>query len=95
MRILTLFIALFLTLLPESVSYVNTTSSIQEVCFEDACDVEQEVVLCFQQRVSENVQTLSKNAFADGKSGFTPVFPVRPIHVGFDRLWLTACTLRL
>ena len=50
MRILTLFLALFLTLLPESVSYVNTTSSIQEVCFEDACDVEQEVVLCFQQR---------------------------------------------
>ena len=34
MRILTLFLALFLTLLPDSVSYVNTTSYGQEICFE-------------------------------------------------------------
>ena len=34
MRILSLFLTLFLALLPDSVSYVNTTSYGQEVCFE-------------------------------------------------------------
>ncbi|MBR1813553.1 MAG: hypothetical protein IJ773_06985 [Lachnospiraceae bacterium] len=95
MRILTLFLALFLTLLPESVSYVPTTSYGQEVCFEDASDVEEEAVLRAPQRVSEKVQTLSETVFADCKSGFAPVFHVRSLHVSFERLWLTACTLRL
>ncbi|MBR0244873.1 MAG: hypothetical protein IJQ61_00165 [Bacteroidales bacterium] len=95
MRILTLFFALFLTLRPECVPYANTTFYGQEVCFEDACDAEEEAVLRTPQRVSEKVQALSETVFADCKSGFVPVSHVRSIHVSFERLWLTACTLRL
>ena len=95
MRVLTLFLALFLTLLPESVSYVNTTSNGQEICFEDACDVEEEAVLRAPQRVSGKVQFLSETISADRKSVFIPFFPYPPIPFCFERLWLAACTLRL
>jgi hypothetical protein len=95
MRILTLFLALFLTLLPERVPYVNTTSYGQEICFEDACDVEEEAVLRAPQRVSEIVQTLSETVSAGRKCVFIPFFHYRPIPFCFERLWLAACTLRL
>lgn len=45
MRILTLFLALFLTLLPESVPSVSTSYEY-DVCLEEMCDaVEEEAIL--------------------------------------------------
>ena len=44
MKILTLFLALFLTLLPESVP-VSHYSQGQEVCWEEVNDVEEEAVI--------------------------------------------------
>lgn len=95
MRILTLFLALFLTLLPDSVSYVNTTSYGQEVCFEEVCDVEEEAILRAPQRMSDKIQASSETVFTDRKSVFISLFHYRPIHFCFERLWLSACMLRL
>lgn len=95
MRILSLFLALFLTLLPENVSYVNTCSFEQEICFEDSCDVEEAAVIRAPQRVNGMVQTLSGTVSTDRKSVLILYSNYRPIPLCFERLWLAACTLRL
>ena len=95
MRILTLFLALFLTWLPESIPYVNTTSDGQVICFEDVCDVEEEAVLRAPRRASGEVQILFVTVQADRKPVFISFFPYHPLPFCFERLWLAARTLRL
>lgn len=95
MRILTLFLALSLTLLPESVSYANTTYYGQEVCAADVSDAEEEAILRSPQRMAENVQASSETESGGPWPVFSPLVHYRSVHYCFERLWLAACTLRL
>ena len=95
MRIPTLFLALFLTLLPDSVSFFNTASYGQEICFEEICDTEEEAILRAPQRINDKIRASSESVFSDRKFVFIPLFHYRSIHFCFERLWLSACMLRL
>ena len=95
MRILTLFLALFLTLLPESVSYTNVPCG-QDVCLEEVCDeVEEEAIIRLPRRMTENVQTSTGDSPTEHNSFFVPLSHHSPIHFCPERLWLAACMLRL
>jgi hypothetical protein len=94
MRILTLFLALFLTLLPEGVTYVNTSCG-QGVCLEEICDIaEEEAVIRSPQRMTEMDQDSVEDPQSDCIPVFTPVFRCHFVYYCFERLWLTACMLR-
>lgn len=94
MKILTLFIALFLTFLPESAPFEGI-SQAQDVCCEDAVDIEEEAVI----KTVIYEQCLAYESFKSG----SPVSPrphsdsVEHHHAGFyiERQWLTHCRLRL
>ena len=94
MKILTLFLALFLTLVPESVPFVDVSYG-QDVCLEESCDFEEEAIFCSPQRISKRNQTPSASLFTDSSPVSILVFHYHPIHFCFERSWLIACTLRL
>lgn len=95
MRILTLFLALFLTLLPDSVSYANTPLG-QDVFMEEICDVEGDAVLIhMSQRREVGVRDFSEIVKTEWTPVSIQVLPYHPIRFCFERQWLTACTLRL
>ena len=95
MRILTLFLALFLTLLPESVSCVNIFYG-QDVYLEEVCDVEEEeAIIRFSQRTTEKVPALTSTVSTDLRPVSIPAPLYHPLHLYFESLWLTACMLRL
>ncbi len=94
MRILTLFLALFLSLLPETVPFENY-SQTQEVCCEDIDDVEEEAVIKTVQRE----QRQSKDSSISISQGIcrsrVDISVNHPIEFSFERHWLTYCRLRL
>ncbi len=94
MKILTLFLALFLTLFPESVPFVNYTQG-QDVCVEEVCDVEEEAVIRSPQRAPERLQTSSEAPFVSFRPLFVRVLRHHSFHFCFERQWLKACMLRL
>ena len=94
MRILTLFLALFLTLLPEGGSYVSPSYG-QDVGLEEVCDVEEEAIIRTPQRWTEKVQAASDNLTTVPRAVFVPVQSYPPVPICFERRWLFACMLRL
>lgn len=56
MKILTLFLALFLTMMPESVPIFNISQG-QEICLEEVDDVEEEAVVSMSQRIQKRIGT--------------------------------------
>lgn len=95
MKILTLFLALFLTLLPESVP-VSPYSQGQEVCWEEVNDVEEEAVIRTVQRSQKGIQVSSAVSSDDGRRPVpVQVFSILPVRFCFEKQWLTACRLRL
>ena len=94
MKILTLFLALFLALLPDSVPFVNNTLG-QDICVEEVCDVEEEAIIRSPQRTPERLQASSEPLFKTFKPAFIRVPRYHPIHFCFERQWLKACMLRL
>ena len=94
MKVLTLFLALFLTLLPESVPYVNLSQG-QDVCLEEVCDVEEEAVIRSSQQTLKRVQVSSEIPSAV----YGPAYVEVPNHYHFcyrfERQWLMSCLLRL
>lgn len=95
MRLPVLILTLLLTFLPECFPCVNTSSYGLEVCIEDVCDVEEEAVIRTPQRISEKVRTSSEILSAKRKFVVIPVHQHYPIQLCFERLWISACTLRL
>ena len=97
MKILTLFLALFLTFLPDGAPYVSVPQG-QAVCMEEIDDVEEEAVI----RVLPRIVITSFDSFfsvcaADPDPGNGRGFP---FSSGADRLcfvrqWLICCRLRL
>ncbi len=95
MRILTLFLALFLTLLPESVPSVSTSYEY-DVCLEEMCDaVEEEAILRAPQRVPKINPASSDTALTADKPVSTQVLLYHPVRFCSERPWLVTCTLRL
>lgn len=96
LRVLTLFLALFLTWLPESAHFVPCAQG-QEICLEEVevDDVEEEAVIRTERRAQEQVQTSSLQVLGDvsGNLGYLPESPV-PYYC-FERQWLRCCRLRL
>jgi len=94
MRILTLFFALFLTLLPESANFAPSGQG-QDVCWEEVTDVEEEAVIRTEQRTQKQVQAIPS---ADERNSINCLFSTTvlySIHYCFERQWLRYCRLRL
>ena len=96
MKILTLFLALLLSLLPEGIPVANC-SPREDVCYEEEVvdDVEEEAVI----RTSRTPQRQPRVS-SIGVSVKTPrdyfYLPSHfPVHLCLERQWLTACSLRL
>ena len=94
MRILTLFLALFLTLLPEGVPFIDVTQG-HDVCVEEVCEVEDEATIRTPQRVQRRILTLSKVLFKGVNPHPIKVAFCHPVIFYFERQWLVACKLIL
>lgn len=95
MRILTLFIALFLTFMPEETAIDNAFSRWQDVCYEQVDDVEEEAVIRSESRCQKQIDE-SRELDSLKRSCYTE-YSAKPrfIHMCFERQWLTHCMLRL
>lgn len=95
MKTLTLFLALFLTFLPESAPVAHYSQG-QEVCWEMVDDVEDEAVIRTVQRSQKGIQA---NAALFRELCRRPVpaqaFTIPPVRFCFEKQWLTTCRLRL
>ncbi|MBQ6286822.1 MAG: hypothetical protein IJK73_04100 [Bacteroidales bacterium] len=94
MNILALFLALFLTLLPESVPSVNFSLE-QDICCEQVNDVEEEAVIRASQTRQNPPLAYSETAFREFRPGLSPLTKLHSIHFCFERQWLRSCSLRL
>lgn len=95
MRILTLFLTLFLTLLQESTPFLCSPAGSQEINTEEICDIEEEAV------IQTNRQEQKKAPLPAASLAASPcIEPVSaesriPSHRSFERHWLTCRKLRL
>ena len=95
MKVLTLFLALFLTLLPESAPVVNHVPE-QDVCVEEVCDVEEEAIIHSPRRTLKRHQTPSPSPLIPASEPVPAgALSCHSIHFCFERQWLKACLLRL
>ena len=94
MRILTLFLALFLTLLPESAHIVASPWG-QDVCLEEVTDVEEEAVICAERLTQKEVRTSSEYSFGNSRNYSLQSTPLTFVHACFVVQWLRCCRLRL
>ena len=94
MKILTLFLALFLTLLPESVPFVNFSQG-QDVCLEEGDDVEEEAFIRIPQRIPKKILTAFEAFSPEVNRASIQNLTYPLIHICFERRWLKACMLRL
>lgn len=94
MKILTLFIALFLALMPESVSFANNYQG-QDICFEEINDAEDEAVIRTPQQTLKKIQTPSESLSGRITPASIQDSAYHYVHLCFQRQWLIACILRL
>lgn len=94
MRILTLFLALFLTLLPEG-SPASGSMDGFDVCWEEVDDVEEEAVIRTSQTSQKRIQTIQRPCCP----GRRPVSFLEnnslSVQFCFKRKWLRICVMRL
>ena len=94
MKILTLFLALFLTLLPEGAPAFNYSQG-QDVVLEEVNEIEEEAVFSSSQRLQKRVQTPSVTIPRVILPFTNQVFIFIPVHICLERQWLLSCSLRL
>ena len=94
MKILTLFLALFLTLLPEGAPAFNYSQG-QDVLLEEVNEIEEEAVFSSSQRLQKRVQTPSVTIPRVILPFTNQVFIFIPVHICLERQWLLSCSLRL
>ncbi len=94
MKILTLFLALLLSLLPEGTPLTDYSPG-EDVCYEMVDDVEEEAVIRPPRTPQKQPQASSIIVSAETlREPFT--LPSHyPVPFCFERQWLTACSLRL
>lgn len=95
MKILTLFLALFLTLLPEGVPAFNSFSQEQDVLLEEVNEIEEEAVISTSQRLQKRFQSPSITIPRVTLLSINQVFIFIPVHICLGRQWLLSCSLRL
>ena len=95
MKILTLFLALFLTLLPEGAPAFNSFSQEQDVLLEEVNEIEEEAVFSSSQRLQKRVQTPLVIIPRVILPFTNQVFIFIPVHICLERQWLLSCSLRL
>ena len=94
MKILTLFLALFLTLLPEGAPAFNYSQG-QDVVLEEVNEIEEEAVFSSSQRLQKRVQTPLVIIPRVILPFTNQVFIFIPVHICLGRQWLLSCSLRL
>lgn len=94
MRILTLFLALFLTLLPEGVTYVDF-SQTQEACWEDLDTLQEEAVIKTVQREQVQVREASPAISQRFPYCQSDIAVYQQVDFCFERQWHLHCRLRL
>lgn len=96
MKILTLFFALFLTILPENVQFINYSSWGQDVILEVVDDVEEEAVIRTNQTPQKQFRTSQDTGSEGLRSGLFQIAKYNfSVHSCFERQWLRSCALRL
>lgn len=94
MKILTLFLTLFLTLLPDGAPIASFPQG-QDVCMEEMVDVEEEAVMGFDRRVEKASRIdcgYSYHPFLCSHDFFCVNLSA---SFCFERLWLSCCSLLL
>ncbi len=94
MKILTLFLALLLSLLPEGIP-VASYSAGEDVCYEVVDDVEEEAVIRTFRAPQKQPRGSSIGVSANTQRDSFYLHSHFQIHLCFERQWLTACSLRL
>lgn len=94
MRILTLFLALFLSLLPEGTPVADYSPG-EEVCYEVVDDVEEEAVIRISRNLEKQPQVLPNTVCTEAFRESSGRLFCYPFHYYFERQWLTVCSLRL
>lgn len=94
MKFLMLFLAFFLSFLPES-DPVATYSQTQEAYWEDVVDIEEEVVIKTVRREQIQYIEISKSVFQESFDCRTGIVEHHTADFCFERQWLTHCRLRL
>ena len=94
MRILTLFLALFLTLLPEDFPVFNCSQS-QDIYWEDPDDIEEEAVI---KTIQIELSKVKDSSISDSQ-GISPccndIIELFIFSFCFERQWLAYCRLLL
>ncbi len=95
MKVLTLFLALFLTLMPESAPCYSSSPQWQDACVEEVEDAEEEAVIRtgprFQKTIEESLGKDPGTAVRDNI--FLPL--PHSANIRFERHWLVCHRLRL
>lgn len=94
MKILTLFLALFLTLLPEGAPAFNYSQG-QDVVLEEVNEIEEEAVISTSQRLQKRFQSPPITIPRVTLLSINQVFIFIPVHICLERQWLLSCSLRL
>ncbi len=94
MKILTLFLALLLSLLPEGVPVENCSPG-DDVCYEVVDYVEEEAVIRTSRTPQKQPRFSSIGVSAKTSRDFLNLPFYFPVHLCFERQWLIACSLRL
>ena len=94
MKILTIFLALFLTWLPESAPMVPISNG-QEVCTEEVCDVEEEAVIQTSRQEQKKAPLPAESLPVSSCIEPVSTESCYPDHPGSERHWLTCRKLRL
>lgn len=94
MKILTLFLALLLSLLPEGTPVADYTPG-EDVCYEVVDDVEEEAVIRTSRAPQKQPQVSSIGVSWKTLRAFSLLPSFYHVHFCFERQWLTACSLRL
>ena len=95
MKILTLFLALLLTMLPESTPCADFFPQGQDSCWELTDDIEEEAVIRTSQGTQKEYQASSRPAPDGPRFSKKIKTPRHSTHHCFERQWLTSCSLRL
>lgn len=94
MKILTLFLALLLSLLPEGTPVANCSPG-EDVCYEVVDDVEEEAVIRTSQTPQKQPRVSSTSVSEKTPRDFSHLPSHFPVHLCFERKWLTAGSFRL
>ena len=95
MKILTLFLALFLTMLPESTPCADIFPQGQDSCWELVEDIEEEAVIRTSQCIQREYQAPCKSVSDGLQPPRNLQTPQHFTHLCFERQWLISRSLRL